>query len=239
MSPRRKPAVSSQSFFIIVIIVITFIIVISYYGKPCPTGVHRWQGGVTMVNKVLVAMETLFCSNRLVQMFEFWIAVPPHHLVCITCRFSCVLIFFLEFCIFILIRCTVCGCILRLLVPFKIVSLTLKHVVRTHNVLSHSYSNRKQTFYTWRLTNGFCGDEADQWRASYCPRRVGSVRGCLCDRLSSLLCPSPLVLSWEEGGIAQCIHGCSVAIVCFINLGDDRGPTEYFKDGTEKLHSNL
>lgn len=46
-------------------VIIAFIIVISYYCKPCLTSVHRWQGGVTMVNKVLVAMETLFCSNRL------------------------------------------------------------------------------------------------------------------------------------------------------------------------------
>lgn len=62
-----------------------------------PTRVHCRQGGVTMVNKVLVAMETLFCSNRLVQMFEFWTGVPPHQstwFVCISCCFSCVWFFF-------------------------------------------------------------------------------------------------------------------------------------------------
>lgn len=91
----RSPSSSSSSSLSLHII--TFIVVISYYGKPCPTRVHCWQGGVTMVNKVLVAMETLFCSNRLVQLFEFWFAIPPHQstwFVCITCCFSCVLIFF-------------------------------------------------------------------------------------------------------------------------------------------------
>lgn len=98
---RGQPAVSSTIVFVIVLINTTFIIVISYYGKPCPTRVHWWQGGVTMVNKVLVAMETLFCSNWLVQWFGFWLAVSPHQstwFVCITCCFSYVLIFFNYYC---------------------------------------------------------------------------------------------------------------------------------------------
>ena len=242
VSPRRQPAVSSQYFFIIVIIVITFIIVISYYGKPCPTGVHRWQGGVTMVNKVLVAMETLFCSNWLVQMFEFWIAVPPHQstwfvllVALVVFWFFFFIYFFLAFCIFILIRCTVCGCILRLLVPFKIVSLTLKHVVRTQIMFCHTRTATENKHFTRGV-----------WRMGFAEMRLISGGLPTVPDVSDLLvdacvigCPPSfvhplLLLSWEEGSIAQCIHGCSVATVCFVNLGDDRGPTEYFKDGTEK-----
>lgn len=97
--PPDRLTASSQAIIVIIIIItnITFIIVISYYGKPCPTSVHHWQGTVTMVNKVLVAMETLFWSNQLVHLLEFGTAVPPHQstwFVCITCCFSCVLIFF-------------------------------------------------------------------------------------------------------------------------------------------------
>lgn len=39
--------------------------------------------GVTMVNKVLVAMETLFCSSRRVQWFGFWHAASPHQNTCL------------------------------------------------------------------------------------------------------------------------------------------------------------
>lgn len=69
----HRPTAGSQAvvviLFTVIITNITFIIVISYYGKPCPTSVHHWQGTVTMVNKVLVAMETLFWSNQLVHLF--------------------------------------------------------------------------------------------------------------------------------------------------------------------------
>lgn len=43
-----------------------------------------------------------------------------------------------------------------------------------------------------------------------------------------------LAVACEERSIAECIHGCSMAIVCFMNLGAGRGRTEYFKEKTEK-----
>lgn len=162
----------------------------------------HWQGRVTMVNKVLVAMETLFWSNQLVHLFEFWIAVPPHQstwFVCITCCFSHVLIFFL-FCIFILIRCTVCGCMyfFRLLVPFKIVSLSLSNTDKQHTrdgfVFSHSgthktHSNRNAKM--WQLTYGRTENRvgrAGRWTNM---AWTGPIYWCSCEWL--LLLSRPLL----------------------------------------------
>lgn len=74
-----------------------------------------------VVNKVLVAMETLFRSNRGTVWVLTCCTSSPKHLVCMTCCFICGFILFFFFCIyiFLFLKRTVCGCIFRLLVPFK------------------------------------------------------------------------------------------------------------------------
>lgn len=126
------------------------------YHRPRPFTVHQWQGGVAMVNEAAVAMETLLGSNRPVQRGSDLLdllakALGLYSLVAFFLQF--VFLFFVFFCNFLkLLECTVCGCIFRLLVPFKTpvhtyMPLPLPPQKHTNTVTEH--------VHIWILTEGF------------------------------------------------------------------------------------
>lgn len=120
-----------------------------YYSEPCLTRVQlaRWGNDG---DKVLMECYYGATNGTAVWVFNCQTS-PPKHLVCMYYFVALVVFwFFFIFCVFILIRCTVCGCIFRLLVPFKIVSVSLRH---THDSLGQTF----QAYTCTETENVKCG----------------------------------------------------------------------------------
>lgn len=103
-------------------------------------------------------METLFCSNRLVQWFGFWLALSPHQstwFICITCCFSCALIFFIFIFIIIII-------IILHFHTYKVNSMQMyiqavkKHLKETVLLKEVAHSNSSTHKHSKGTENGSC-----------------------------------------------------------------------------------
>lgn len=136
---------------------------------------------------------------------------PPKHLYVIIVALVVFWFFFLILHFFILTRCTVCGCIFRLLVQFKIIVHTLKHTHMAHSdiffplhtiTLIHTITETCLHVASdkWvdidEIGRAGCYTNTDQCSASSsCPGLDLFIDACVCERLSFLLSSTSLLLS--------------------------------------------